>query len=383
MVTSLLLGYCLSIHFEKLKAVKLFFVTDELLYKLTFRWADFPPVTSFLPGTGGVVRTLPEDFCVEELPLYLPQGHGSHAYALVEKRNLTTRDLVLALMREGLKEKEIGVAGLKDKQAVTRQWLSVPNKHATHFAALERLEGVKVLETSRHQNKLGMGHLKGNRFTIRVRQTEPDAVAKAQAILEVLGRVGVPNYFGPQRFGRYGRNALDGYNLVQGETLPGGYHLKGFFISALQSLVVNHLLARRIAENIFDSVVLGDWAKKHDTGGVFKVETESEAERAKRFEISATLPLFGKKVKLSESKAGELEGDILNFLELTWVKFASRRGDRRYSRLPLGEVKLQATSDGYSVEFDLMRGAFATSLIRELLKTDVDEDQGEREEDEE
>lgn len=348
-------------------------MTDELTHKLTFRWADFPPVTSSLAGTGGVLRTLPEDFPVEELPLYLPQGHGSHAYALIEKRNLTTRDLVLALMREGLKEKEIGVAGLKDKVAVTQQWLSVPNKYASAFAALKTLEGVKVLETSRHQNRLGMGHLMGNRFTIRVRQTEPDAVAKAQAVLETLQRVGVPNYFGPQRFGIGGRNAVDGYRLVHRETVPGGYHLKGFFISSLQSLVVNHLLARRIERQIFDSVILGDWAKKHDTGGVFKVETESEVERAKRFEISATLPLFGKKVKQSEARAGEMEQEVLEYLGLSWVKFASRRGDRRYSRLPLGETKLQATDDGYIIQFDLMRGAFATSLLRELLKTDVDE----------
>jgi tRNA pseudouridine13 synthase len=348
-------------------------MTDELLRKLIFRWSDFPPVTSELPGTGGVLRSVPEDFRVEELPLYLPQGYGSHAYALVEKRNRTTRDLVVALTHEGLREQEIGVAGLKDKVAVTRQWLSVPNKHAAAFSALEMLEGVKILETSRHQNKLGMGHLKGNRFTIRVRQAEDSAVEKARAILEVLQRVGVPNYFGPQRFGMNGRNAVDGYRFVHREAVPGGYHLKGFFISSLQSLVVNHLLAKRIERQVFDSVILGDWAKKHDTGGVFKVESEAEAERAKRFEISATLPLFGKKVKMSEGQAGEMEQEVLDYLELTWVKFASRRGDRRYSRLPLGETKLEATDDGYTIQFDLLRGAFATSLLRELLKTDVDE----------
>jgi tRNA pseudouridine13 synthase len=350
-------------------------VTDELLHKLHFRWADFAPVTSDLPGTGGVLRTVPEDFRVEELPIYLPQGHGSHAFALVEKRNLTTRDLMLALAREGIKENQIGVAGLKDKIAVTQQWLSVPNKHASAFTALEKLGGVRILETSRHTNKLGMGHLQGNRFTIRVRQTAPDALIKAQAILERLKIIGVPNYFGPQRFGRYGRNPVDGYrHVVLREAVPGGYHLKGFFISSLQSLVVNHLLARRIERGFFDSVILGDWAKKHDTGGVFKVESNDETERAKRFEISATLPLFGKKVKLSEGLTGELEQSVLDFLELTWVKFASRRGDRRFSRLPLGEVRLEATEDGYIIQFDLLRGAFATSLLREVLKTDVDED---------
>ena len=345
-------------------------MTDPLRDKLTFRWSDFPPLTDDLPGTGGTLREVPEDFSVEEIPLYLPQGSGSHAYALVQKRSLTTRDLVTALLREGLKEKEIGVAGLKDKHAVTTQWLSVPQRHGEALQALDKLEEVSILETSRHKNKLGIGHLKGNRFTIRVRDAAD--VSMAEAVVEQLKETGIPNYFGPQRFGRFGTNAVDGYKLTQGENVPGGHRLKRFFISALQSLLFNHLLAKRLELDLFDKVILGDWAKKHDTGGEFKVEDESESVRAERFEISATLPLYGKKVRLSEAEAGSLETETLAYYGLRWTDFTSRRGDRRLSRFPLQEAQITPTEDGYQISFTLPKGAFATSVLRELMKVEVD-----------
>ena len=139
-------------------------VTEAEVAAFTFRWSDLPPLTRALPGTGGVIRRRLEDFIVDEVPLYLPEGGGSHAYAWVEKRGLTTRDLVVALTRAGVAERSIGVAGLKDKHAVTRQWLSVPNAQAGVLEVLEALEGVRILEKARHRNKLGVGHLLGNRF---------------------------------------------------------------------------------------------------------------------------------------------------------------------------------------------------------------------------
>jgi tRNA pseudouridine13 synthase len=169
-------------------------VTPETSQKLTFRWSDFPPLSSHLSGTGGLIRQHLEDFAVEEIPVYLPDGRGSHAYALVEKQGLTTRDLVLQLLKQGLSEQEIGVAGLKDKFAITKQWLSVPQRSADILEALSDLPGVTLLERSRHKNKLGMGHLRGNRFNIRVRQPAGHALEKARAILDFLEATGIPNY---------------------------------------------------------------------------------------------------------------------------------------------------------------------------------------------
>jgi tRNA pseudouridine13 synthase len=344
---------------------------DPAVY--TFRWNDYPPLTADMPGTGGRIRVEPEDFVVREVPAYEPEGSGSHAYALVRKRGLTTRDLVLALQRHGLEEKEIGVAGLKDKYAVTEQWLSVPQRRSDALAALEGMPGVEVLEQTRHRNKLGIGHLKGNSFTIRIRDPEPGADSNARAILAELERRGLPNYFGPQRFGRFGTNAVDGLRVLRGERVPGGHRLKRFFLSALQSLLFNRLVATRLERGLFDSVVVGDWARKHDTGGTFQVTDAEDGQRARRLEISATIPLFGKKVRPSSGLPGQLEEEALAGLGLRWLDFTGRRGDRRLSRLALREARVSDEEGCLRLDFDLPKGSYATSLLREVMKVEVDE----------
>lgn len=343
---------------------------DEIL---TFRWSDYPPLTDSLPGTGGRIRAEPDDFLVSEVPAYEPEGKGSHAYARVRKRGLTTRDLVSALQQEGLSEKEIGVAGLKDKYAVTEQWVSVPQSQAEAFTALEALPGVEVLERSRHRNKLGIGHLRGNRFSVLIRQPGEGAVTRARVVVEEIRHRGLPNYFGPQRFGRFGRNAIDGLRVMKGETVPGGHRLGRFFLSALQSLVFNRVLALRLQRDLFERVVPGDWARKHDTGGTFEVEDPGEASRAQRLEISATIPLYGKKVRRSKALAGELEDEALEPLGLRWEDFTARRGDRRLSRLRMEEIDVAEEDDGIRLQFVLPKGAYATSLLREVMKVEVDE----------
>ncbi len=352
-------------------------LTPEEVAKLRFRWADLPEVSRDVPGTGGSVRHLPEDFIVTERPLYLPDGNGSHAYALVEKRSLTTRDLVVALQQAGLEEKQIGVAGLKDKHALTRQWLSVPNRFAAALEALDEVAGVRVLETSRHKNKLGIGHLLGNHFRVRVRDASPvapDAAERARRALKRLQESGVPNYFGPQRFGRFGNNAVDGLKLVRGGWVPGGHRLKRFFVSALQSQLFNYGLKLRLERGLYGRVLAGDWAKKHDTGGVFRVEDEEvENARAARLEISATQPLYGKKVRVSGGEAGALEEEVLAHFGLRWLDFRSRKGSRRITRVTLSEVEVEPTEDGYWVSFFLPKGSFATNVLREVMKVEVDE----------
>ena len=345
----------------------------ETLGALRFRWEDLPPVVTGA-GSGGVIRQALADFEVEEVALYEPSGEGSHAYVWVEKRGLTTRELIQALMAAGIEEKAIGAAGLKDKHAVTRQWLSVPQRFAEEaFGALEQLDGVTILQRSRHRNKLAIGHLRGNRFRVRVREVLPGGVARAETALAELVRRGVPNYFGPQRFGRFGTNALDGLKVARGERVPGGHRLKRFFVSALQSRLFNEILARRVREGLFDAVVTGDWAKKHATGGVFLVEDgEAERARARAFEISAMLPLYGKKVKASGGEAGRIEAEALEALGLRWLDFTSRKGDRRVARIPLDGATLEPAEGGYWLDFTLPKGAFATTVLREVTGRPVD-----------
>ncbi|MEM6429618.1 MAG: tRNA pseudouridine(13) synthase TruD [Deinococcota bacterium] len=345
---------------------------------LRFRWQDLPRVSeqlsiANLPGTGGHIRAELDDFQVDELPLYEAQGSGSFLYARVEKRGLTSSDLVKVLKQAGVPEKRIGMAGLKDKYAVTRQWLSIPNAQANALSALETLEGVRILETSRHKNKLGIGHLKGNHFQVRVRGTQPNAAGIASTILEHLATCGLPNYFGPQRFGRFGNNAIDGFKVARGQDVPGGKRLARFFVASLQSFVFNQLLAERIRAGLYDAVVSGDWAKKHDTGGTFLVEDGAlETPRAKRLEISSALPLFGKKVRPSQAEAGLLEQTVLTRYGLAWTDGTRLRGDRRISRVVLTDTSVTPYKDSYVLAFTLPKGSFATSVLREVLDVEVD-----------
>ena len=194
-----------------------------------FDWGALPAITGGLAGTGGRCRVCPEDFVVSEIPRFPPSGDGEYAYAYVEKRGLATHDLAAALRERGVLYKDIGVAGLKDKHAVTRQWISVPARHSGDLEALDALEGARVLETSRHSSKLRRGQLRGNRFAARVREPEPGWESRARAVVARLRALGLPNYFGPQRFGRFNSNAIDAVRLLRGEKVPGGRRAERFF----------------------------------------------------------------------------------------------------------------------------------------------------------
>lgn len=180
---------------------------------------DFLPfLTDDLPGTGGVIKQIPEDFLVEEIPLYEPADQGDHSYLQIEKKNLSTMD---ALVRIGkalnVPHQQIGYAGLKDAQAVTRQWISVEHLD-TDLVENMQLENIKVLQLRRHTNKLKLGHLQANRFAIRIRQCSPTpevALARTGNIVDRLTQKGVPNFFGPQRFGNRRDSHLLGAAIIQ------------------------------------------------------------------------------------------------------------------------------------------------------------------------
>jgi tRNA pseudouridine13 synthase len=341
---------------------------------LTFRFGRYPYLTAHLPGVGGRIRTFPRDFQVEEVPAYLPSGQGEHLYVLLEKEGLTTRQ-VFEFLRDGLgiPEKEIGVAGLKDKHALTRQWFSLPRAYEDRLCLLENLRGVRLLAADLHTNKLRTGHLKGNRFRVLIREPE-GGKERAGAVLDFLREKGVPNYFGPQRFGLGGRNPERGYRLVKTGKGRGTPWLKRFLIGSLQSLLFNDWVALRMERGLFDRVVLGDVAKKHDTGGEFLVQDpERESERALRLEISATGPLFGKKYFQSQLEARGLEDEVLARYSLAREEFGARRGARRPIRVPLAEMGLEEKEEGLWLSFFLPKGSYATSLLREVMKKDPEE----------
>ncbi|MBC7222957.1 MAG: tRNA pseudouridine(13) synthase TruD [Anaerolineae bacterium] len=330
-------------------------------------------LTEGLPGTGGVVRWQPEDFLVEEIPLYEPSGEGEHTYALVEKVGLSTFRAVQMLAGAlGIPAQRIGYAGMKDAHARTRQTFSFERVPPERILALD-LPGLRVLRVARHRNKLKLGHLRGNRFQVRIREVPREALPRCQAILEVLQSRGMPNYFGAQRFGLREDSHLLGRYLVlrDGEGFlkqflgaphpaeseavqearqryeegqwdqalrlfpgsmqderkaleallrSGGSHrhacravpkrLRRFFVSAYQSYLFNAILERRL--EALDRLEEGDIAMKHENGACFLVQDAvQEQPRADRLEISPTGPLFGYKVRLAEGKPGDLEREVL------------------------------------------------------------------------
>ncbi|MHC4985968.1 MAG: tRNA pseudouridine(13) synthase TruD, partial [Planctomycetota bacterium] len=160
-----------------------------------------PFLTADLPGIGGRIKQTPEDFCVDEAPLYAASGEGPHVYFQIRKVGVPTPAVIDRIARHmNVRPSDIGLAGLKDAQAVATQWLSLEHADTERLAAY-RDQQVEVVSVTRHSNKLRPGHLAGNRFRIRIRDVDAGAQSAAQAVLDVLSQRGVPNYFGRQRFG--------------------------------------------------------------------------------------------------------------------------------------------------------------------------------------
>jgi len=349
-----------------------------------------PYMTVDLPGIGGQIKARPEDFQVEEIPLYAPGGAGTHVYFGIEKTSMPTERAIEAIAKElGVLRRDIGFAGLKDTHAVTRQTLSVEHVDPQRVRALD-IRGIHILWVDRHTNKLKLGHLAGNRFSIKVREMQPGTEAPARAIVEVLARRGMPNYFGPQRFGVRGDNGLVGLAALRGDydeavavmlgrpgpldhgdaltarqhydqgnyaaaarawpwalgdhrracqtmARSGGatrkawktlpWHVRRLYLSALQGELFNRVVARRIDR--LDQVLLGDLAMKHPNQAVFRVtDPEAEQPRCEAFEISPTGPLFGRRMTEPEGEPAALEEAVLAEAGLSRAALVEQPGER-------------------------------------------------------
>jgi tRNA pseudouridine13 synthase len=351
---------------------------DDL--ETTLDW-HVPYLTPDLPGVGGTIRNVAEDFVVDEVPAYEPSGEGEHIYLRVEKKNISTIQLIKEVAQKlEISSRVIGSAGLKDTHAIARQTLSVHGVSVEAVAALE-LDQARVLWVKRHRNKLRAGHLRGNRFTVRIRDVVEDAEARAAAIQQELATRGVPNAYGPQRFGNRGDNHLLGYYLIrddqEGLASHGVHHLsrrlRRLFVSALQSALFNQVLAARIEAGTMDTVIEGDVAKKETTGGIFTVEdVAAERPRAAAWEISATGPIYGYKMMEAQAAAGLLESRVLARAGLTLEAFQPVRakGLRRPLRYnPESATCRRDEQEHLVVEFFAPKGAFATVFLAELMKT--------------
>jgi tRNA pseudouridine13 synthase len=340
-------------------------------------------LTAEVPGIGGAIKSVPEDFLVEEIPAYQPSGQGEHCYAVIEKRGIATLEALRRLSKAlGVQERDLGYAGMKDSVGLTRQTISIPRVKPETVLSLQ-IPGLTVLSATLHGNKLRLGHLKGNRFRIRVREVAADAARLAEESVAILAKRGVPNRFGSQRYGAQGNSHLIGAAMLRRDykgavdaligdpgavgderwsqaidaykrgdlegslaLFPGHFRverellgrlaqrpdawerafnsvqprLKRLYLSAFQSSLFDQVLEMRLAT--IDQVCEGDIAFKHQNGACFLVrDAEAESARAASFEISATGPMFGCSMMEAEGAQGELERGMLATRGLTPENF--------------------------------------------------------------
>lgn len=345
--------------------------------------SPLPFLTASLPGTGGVLRTHPEDFVVDELAAYPAAGTGDHVLVHVEKRDLTTAGAADALARAlGVDGRDVGWAGLKDRRAVTRQWLSLPPPVSPEAALAVEIDGLRVLAAARHPHKLRTGHLRGNRFVLRVRGVGPDALDRARAILAALAAApGAPAWYGEQRFGARGDNVSRGLALLRGERLPGRVppKLRRLLISSVQSSLFNAWLRARLDDGLYARVIAGDVLEKRASGGVFVTDDPAvDQARADADEVVVTGPMFGPKMKAPApaSEAAAREAAVLAAAGVDAALFAAAGklalGTRRALGVPVADAAARAVDDDgpdvIEVSFTLPAGAYATAVMREITK---------------
>lgn len=323
-----------------------------------------PLVTADLPGIGGHVELRPEHFIVDEVPAYAASGEGQHTLVQVRKRGMTTHSMVRAFASAmGVKPREIGSAGRKDRHAITTQWLTLPGPVPT----LDE-PNIEVLGSAPHRNKLKMGHLKGNRFQILITQLHPEAKDRLPALLARV-EAGLPNYFGGQRFG-----AFD--NVGQAMALLNNPRKRvrdpRFLASALQSAVFNRWLGARIERGQLHAAIDGDVLRKRESGGLFNCEdVEIDLPRVTSGEVDPTGPMIGPKMRpttgaaaITETVAAEAFGLDEEHLA-TLGRFAP--GARRVARILPGQLEAEWVEAGLKLSFFLPKGAYATMLLTELI----------------
>jgi tRNA pseudouridine13 synthase len=337
-----------------------------------------PPAAWGGPLATAVLRASPEDFEVQEILGFSASGAGPHALLTIRKRGANTEWVARELARvAGCKPFEVGFAGLKDRNAVTTQAFTVPRgkREAADFIGLAG-EGWQVLEAAAHQRKLPRGALEGNRFVITLRQLACDE-ARLRERLDGIAAGGVPNYFGPQRFGREAGNLAQVLRAAEnaGVRRPSrGRSDQGFTLSAARSLIFNAILTARVEAGNWNRLLAGDVANLDGRGSVFAVEAQ-DAELERRctaLEIHATAPLPGEGESLARGDVLELENAVAaQFPEALAVIRAERmNAERRALRLRVRDFSYEYRGDALRLGFALSAGSFATAVLREIIATD-------------
>ena len=348
---------------------------------MTVNPLDPPMLTAALPGVGGRIKQFPEDFEVEEIPSYEPSGTGEHLYVWLEKRDVGPEYLTRTVaQRVGVPVGMIGVAGLKDRRAVTRQWVSLPQEAEPRLARIDG-DGIRILAVHRHGNKLKTGHLRGNRFRVLIRNADTSRAATLNAILTRLRAEGLPNYYGPQRFGRDQSTLQLGWRCLAGTASrrirP---FLFKFALSAVQSFLFNAYLGQRLADGLWRRVLPGDVLMKWPSGGLFVCDDPAvDQPRFEAREVVIGGPMFGSRTFAAKAVAAEREAAILAAYQVepaTFARFGKLvTGTRRHVQVYLDDLMAEWEPEGLRLTFTLPSGSYATVLLREIMKTQPEDEE--------
>ncbi|MDX1732870.1 MAG: tRNA pseudouridine(13) synthase TruD [Halioglobus sp.] len=325
------------------------------------------------PCAGAVIRSRPEDFRVEELLGFEPDGEGEHAFLLLQKRQLNTAELAERLASlSGVHPRDVGYSGLKDRNAVTRQWFSVglAGRPEPAWQSLEADGDVTVLAQSRHRRKLRRGVHRGNRFRLVLRDVS-GATGALEQRLQQIAQSGVPNYFGEQRFGRGGATVDGALAWARGGRRPGRAR-RSLYLSALRGLLFNEMLAQRVAAGDWCEAAAGEVCLLSGSNSFFVVgEADAQlGERLRSGDVNPALPLWGDgggeaaQFALRCARAQAQYTEVLDFLQREGLRLAWRS-----TRLLPDDFCWQFCDDGgLQLDFALGAGGYATALLAECVQ---------------
>lgn len=326
------------------------------------------------PGCHGTIRSTPEEFQVDEVLGYQPDGEGNHALLHLRKRNTNTEWLARQLAQfASVEPKEVGYAGLKDRHAVTTQYFSVnlSGRAEPDWSALNS-DDVQILEVARHGRKLRRGGLRENRFVITLRDLHGDCGALQQR-LQRISEEGVPNYFGEQRFGRDGNNLRLADGLFSGVVNERDRHRRGLYLSAARSWLFNCVLSERVAAGNWQQALPGEALLQPYSRSTLtlRVINDEIRERIRKGMLQPSAPLWGKGVSTAQGAAAELEKRTLaeEGLFRHGLEAAGMEQERRALRLLPRQLQWQWLEDrGVRLSFSLPAGGYATAVLRELVQ---------------
>ncbi len=327
----------------------------------------------------GVYKSRAEDFVVEEQIAFTLSGEGEHLWCWVEKKGENTDWVSHQLAKwAGVRTSRVGVAGQKDRHAVTRQWFSIqlPGQEDPDPQALQ-LDSVRILKMVRHQRKLQTGGLQGNRFELVIRDIQGEC-ADLETRLQSIREQGVPNYFGEQRFGNHGRNLPKATEFFNGQLTRLKRNQKSMYISAARSWIFNQILSKRIEQQSWNRFMPGDVMQLEGSSRWFEDDGSAElAVRVEQQDLHPTGAMVGRGELPTKQSVLALESEVLNEFP-QWAEGLDKLGlkqDRRALRVLPKELTWQWLSDEdgtkvLQVCFTLPAGSYATMVLRELMQVE-------------